>query len=119
MPPYQLRYRTARGPLRQLRHCRSRQASPNYRAPGSWAAFIAVGLPLGPVETAELALLRTLADSTHCGPGLLSVETRLHRDQPRDLLTVPSYGDFLTALDLVKQLAEFVLSLKSTDFAHI
>jgi hypothetical protein len=51
---------------------------------------------------AELALLRSLADSTHCGPSLLSVETRLHRDQPRDLLTVPGYGDFLTALDLVE-----------------
>jgi hypothetical protein len=51
---------------------------------------------------AELALLCSLADSTHCRPGLLSIETRLHRDQPRDLLTVPSYGDFLAALDLVE-----------------
>jgi len=67
---------------------------------------------------AELALLRSLADSTHCGPSLLSIETRLHRDQPRDLLTVPGYRDFVAALDLVEQLAEFVLSLKSTDFAH-
>jgi len=67
---------------------------------------------------AELALLCSLADSTHCRPGLLSIETRLHRDQPRYLLTVASDGNFLAALDLVKQLAEFVFSLKSTDFAH-
>src|SRR5262249_34123952 len=118
MHPFQLQYQTVGGPLRQLRRCRSRQVLPNYRAPGSWPAFIAVALPLGPVETAEFALLRTLADSTYCRPRLLTVETGLHRHQPRDFLTVAGDGDFLAALDLVEQLAELVFGLKSTDFAH-
>src|SRR5262245_46338141 len=118
MHPYQLRYRTADGPLRSLRHCRSRQVLPSYRARGSWPAFIAVALPLGPIETAEVVLLRTLPDATHCCPRFLTVETGLRWHQPRDLLTVAGDGFFPAPLDLIEQLAELVFGLKGTNFAH-
>jgi hypothetical protein len=50
----------------------------------------------------EFALLRALADATHCSTGFLSVEATFSGYQPRDFLTGAGNGDFLAALDQVE-----------------
>src|ERR1700730_14442275 len=100
------------------RRCRSRQASPNCRAQGSWATLIPVRFPLGPVEGAKLALLGALADSTQGGVRLLPASGGARGHQARDLLPMP--GDYypFALLDQVKQMAELVLRLEGADLAQ-
>jgi hypothetical protein len=62
---------TGAGAAPWSRRCRSRQASPSYRAQDSRTAFVPVGFPFGPDKGAELALLGALADSPDGCAGLL------------------------------------------------
>lgn len=81
--------------------------------------MIPVRFPLGPFKRPELKLLGALADAPYGGPRPVPVDGLLRRDKPRHLLAVPRDDDFLAALHLVKQLAEFVFRLEDADFAHI
>ena len=78
----------------------------------SRATFVPVALPFGPIEAAELALLRALANAPDRSTDLLAAVDAPHRYEARNPLAMPGNGDLLALLYQIEQLAELVLCFK-------
>jgi hypothetical protein len=81
-------------------------------------ALIPMGFPFRPFERTDPQLLCALTNALYGSPCLVAVESLSRRYEACHLLTVSRNNDFLTALDQVEQLAEFVLGPAGVDLPH-